>query len=99
MARFDVHEYPSGSGYLIDVQADLLSHLNTRVVVPLLPAATAPKPAKRLNPTFDIDGETFVMATQFLAAVPVGELGRFVVSLDPEFSEITLALDMIFQGF
>ena len=54
MARFDVHAYPSGDGYLLDVQADLLDHLNTRVVVPLLAKATAPKPASRLNPVFEI---------------------------------------------
>lgn len=36
MARFDVY-LTSSSGYLLDVQADLLAGLNTRVVVPLLP--------------------------------------------------------------
>ena len=42
MARFDVYRNPEGSGYLLDVQADLLSDLNTRVVVPLIPAELAP---------------------------------------------------------
>ncbi|CAM5429606.1 hypothetical protein TMEC54S_03045 [Thauera mechernichensis] len=37
MARFDVYRNSAGEGFLLDVQADLLSHLNTRVVVPLLP--------------------------------------------------------------
>ena len=50
MARFDVHANPSGPGYLLDCQADLLSHLTTRFVVPLLPLDAAPKPAARLNP-------------------------------------------------
>ncbi|MBS1183360.1 MAG: plasmid maintenance protein CcdB, partial [Proteobacteria bacterium] len=39
MARFDVFPNPGGSGYLLDVQADLLDGLNTRIVVPLLPTA------------------------------------------------------------
>lgn len=34
MARFDVYKNAGGSGYLLDVQADLLNHLNTRIVVP-----------------------------------------------------------------
>jgi toxin CcdB len=34
MARFDVYRNPAGAGCLLDIQADLLSHLNTRVVVP-----------------------------------------------------------------
>jgi toxin CcdB len=37
MPRLDVHAMPAGrkAGYLLDVQADLLSGLSTRVVVPL----------------------------------------------------------------
>ena len=49
------------------MQADLLSHLNTRVVVPLLPESIGPAPAQTLNPRFKIRGETVVMATQFMA--------------------------------
>lgn len=99
MAKYDVHEYRSGDGYLLDVQADLLDHLNTRVVVPLLPQLQAPQPAARLNPVFEIDGASLVMATQFLAAIPRGELGPIVANLEPEFANITSALDMVFQGF
>ena len=47
----------------MDVQASLLDHLNTCVVVPLLPLDAAPKPAKVLNPTFEINGARHVMAT------------------------------------
>jgi toxin CcdB len=99
MAKYDAHEYRSGEGYLLDVQADLLDHLNTRIVVPLLPKDQAPQPATRLNPIFEIDGRTFVMATQFLSAVPKGELGLKVANFEQNFSEITVALDMVFQGF
>jgi toxin CcdB len=45
MAKYDVFPNPSGDGYLLDVQTDLLSDLNTRVVVPLLQTSSAPKPA------------------------------------------------------
>lgn len=55
MPKFDVFPNPTGNGFLLDVQTDLLSDLNTRVVVPLMPTASAPKPATRLNPTFTID--------------------------------------------
>jgi toxin CcdB len=50
MARLDVYPNPDGPGWLADVQADLLSHLNTRVVGPLLPQANAPAPAQTLDP-------------------------------------------------
>lgn len=39
------------------------------------------------------------MATQFLAAVAVSQLGDPIGSLDENFAEITRALDTLFQGF
>ena len=46
MARLDVHPMPGkGDGYLLDVQAELLAHLVTRVVVPLLPEDKASHPS------------------------------------------------------
>ncbi len=98
MARFHVYVNTDGGGYLLDVQANLLSHLNTRVVVPLLPLDTAPKPAKVLNPTFEIDGTSYLMATQFLATVPRRLIGKEILSLEEEASTIVNALDCLFQG-
>ena len=80
MARFDVYANPDGPGALLDVQADLLEALNTRIVVPLMPQDQAPAPARLLNPVFDIDGDPLVMVTQFLAAVPRHALGQRVIS-------------------
>jgi toxin CcdB len=99
MARFDVYENPTGSGYLLDVQSDLLSGINTRVVVPLLPLKSAPKPASRLNPVFDIRKTRVAMVTQFMAAVPGSELTTPVASLSTEAHRIVDALDMLFFGF
>lgn len=99
MARFGVYPNPDGPGYLLDVQADLLDHLNTRVVVPLLPADSAPLPAGTLNPVFEIEGQRFVMATQFLAAVPANLLKSMTTSQEARRDEITAALDLLFQGF
>jgi toxin CcdB len=99
MAKYDVCRNLNGAGFLLDVQADLLDGLNTRIVVPLLPAKEAPTPAKRLNPSFEIEGARFVMATQFLAAVPASILSAPVSNLSNRFDDITNALDMVFQGF
>jgi toxin CcdB len=51
MGRFDVHENPNPATrqtvpFLLDVQTGLLSHLSTRVVVPLVSAAVMVKAAK-----------------------------------------------------
>jgi len=99
MAKYDVFRRRSGAGYLLDCQADLLSQLNTRFVVPLLPARAAPKPAARLNPVFELEGESYVMATQFAAAVPVAELGERAASLGDRDTVILNALDMLISGF
>ena len=99
MAKYDVYPNPSGDGYLLDVQSDLLDELNTRLVVPLLPKATAPKPATRLNPQFQINALPHVMVTQFMAAVPTGILKSPVDNLSDDFATVTDAIDMLIQGF
>ncbi len=99
MARFDVYQNPDGHGALLDVQADLLSQLNTRVVVPLLPPNHAPMPAKHLNPCLQVQKETFVMVTQFMAAVPANILRHRIVNLRSERYIITAAIDFLMQGY
>ena len=95
MARFDVHVHRGGSGYLLDVQADLIGGLNTRLVVPLMPVGLAPASAERLNPVFEVEGERVSMVTQFMAAVPLAELGPTVASLDRESDAIFAAIDFV----
>jgi len=99
MARFDVYRHPEGEGYLLDVQADVLAQLNTRVVVPLMAPRDAPLPAARLNPVFVLEGQQVVMVTQFLAAVPSMLLAQPMASLVAHDMEIINAVDMVFQGF
>jgi len=98
MARFDVHARRQGPGLLLDCQADLLAHLNTRLVVPLIPLAEAPKPAARLNPVFSVAGADLVMVTQYAAAVELRELGEVVGSLAGHDHAIIGALDLLITG-
>lgn len=99
MARLDVHSRLGGeAGFLLDVQANLLSGLNTRLVVPLLLEGDAPKPAGRLNPIFDIAGERVVMVTQFASAVHVSELGTAVATLHDRHETVMAALDLLVTG-
>lgn len=87
-----------GPELLLDVQADLLRHLSTRVVVPLLPVASTPATIARLNPVFEIDGERYVMMTSHIAGVQARELGAVVASLAEHHAEITAALDILLTG-
>lgn len=102
MPRLDVHRIALGGsreGYVVDVQADLLAHLATRTVVPLLPESTAPPPIADLNPIIEIDGTPHVFLTQAIASVPTRELKRVVASLADRHDAVTRALDTLLIGF
>ena len=99
MARYDLYRLGEQGGYLLDVQTDLIDRLQTRVVVPLLPAGSTPPPVRRLNPVFNIGGNRYVMATPLLASVPVAELEPSQANLSMHHDQIVAALDMLFQGF
>ncbi len=99
MARFDVFPNPDGGGFLLNIQTDLLNHLNTRVVIPLLPVDDAPKPARYLNPLFKIGDDEVILVTQFVATLPLSVLPIPVSNLDHRRGEIIAALDMLISGF
>lgn len=101
MPRLDVHPMPGKDreGYVLDVQADLLSHLATRTVVPLLPEHPVPKPISGLNPVFEIEGHRCVMVTQAIATIPIRELQRPVGTMTAQHDAITPALDIRLLGF
>jgi len=96
MAKLDL--YPHGDGYVVDVQSDLLDHMATRIVVPLIPEETAPAAIAPLNPRFDIDAGRYVLLTQSLAAVPKAMLGSSVGSLATQDQAVSRALDLLFYG-
>lgn len=96
MAQFDVHEF--AGGLVIDCQSDLLGHIASRLVVPLVPISGAPAPAGRLNPVFDIAGKRYVMVTESAGAVRTQSLGPIVASLSDRSFEITGAFDVLLSG-
>jgi toxin CcdB len=99
MAQFDVYRNRLEPGYLLDCQADVLSDLTTRLVVPLLPLDYAPRPSLRLNPRLLIEGEEVVMMTHFAASVPGRALGELVCSAAGDYTAIMNALDMLLTGY
>ena len=103
MAQFDVYLNPNSSTrqaipYLLDVQADLLDSLTTRVVVPLLRAEIMGLSASKFNPKFTINNTVVVMSSAELAGVSIRSLGEKVASLKAQRNEIIAALDLLFTG-
>lgn len=99
MARYDLYPDLRSSGYLLDVQADLLEELSTRAMVPLLLHSGKVKLVRRLNPIFVIDGKPYAMFTHLIGTVPVARLREPRTNLLSHHDEIVAALDMLFQGF
>ena len=96
MAQFDVHRLDDA--LVVDCQSDLLSHIETRFVVPLAPERFGAMAARRLNPAFEIDGETYIFVTQQAASVPRSVLGEPIASLAHRSFEITDAIDVLLSG-
>jgi toxin CcdB len=100
MPRFDVHQYSDEVPFILDVQADLLSDLKTRAVVPLLPYVQAKKEElPRLKPLLKIRGKNFVMMTTDIGVIRVSDRGKFVENIEAQRQAIIEALDFLFQGF
>lgn len=88
-------QYP----YLLDIQSDLLSDLRTTIVIPLTPSkVAAPISLTRLNPTLDIDGESFTAMTQDMAGVDRNQLGDRAYDLSAYRLEIISAVDFVLSG-
>jgi toxin CcdB len=97
MARFDVLALVDG--LVLDCQADLLSDLRTRFVVPLTELAEASVAAGRLNSVLHLPQGPFVMVTQAAATIDVWEIKRVVISLADAEATIMNALDMLLTGY
>ena len=85
--------------FLLDVQSDLLSELNTRVVVPMyLHKTLKTAPMTRLTPEVSFEGKKLVMMTPQLAGVATKDLGDAVGSLVRVRDNIVAALDLLLTG-
>ncbi len=104
MAQFDVYrnrdpgsraEYP----LLVDLQADLLSDLATRVVAPLTTAgAGKPKLLGTLTPELTVEGKRYAVLIPQLAGIATKELGARIGSLSTHRDELVAALDLLITG-
>ena len=99
MAKFDVRLARDTGVLVVDCQSDLIDQFDTRFVVPLVALADAGDLVPRLMPTFQVNGETRVLATQFAGAVPKQVLGPPLASLAAHDFEIGAALDMLISGY
>ena len=104
MKRFDVFKNESAQTsrkfpFFLLLQSDLLQQLTTAVVAPLGRASiVGGKLVGTLAPVLEIDGESFVMYTPELAAIPASVLRKRVANLDDQREAIVRAVDFLFCG-
>jgi toxin CcdB len=104
MQRFDVYRNENAQTlkrfpYFLVLQSDLLSGLSTVVVAPIGKAQiVAGHMAETLMPGIVIDGQSLVLFTPELAAVPTRILRKRVDNLHAQHDLLTRALDMLFTG-
>lgn len=104
MAQFDVHrneaeETKAEFPYLLNIQSDILDHLPTRVILPLVPASVAGRPVSRLNPVLEIEDQDMIVATGQIAGVPIRDLGQVVACAQDRRFEVIAAIDLLISGF
>lgn len=99
MARYAVHTLRRHDGLVVDVQADLLRYLDTRLTVPLLPIGNDPPTIARLNPLLEVDGQQYRLGTQFMGTIATKDLGAQVMSFEHVGDTILSAIDLLLTGF
>ena len=104
MARFVVYRNPDKTvqasiPFFLEIQSDHIKGLQTRLVVPLWRADELVSGAEQLNPAFVVAGQSVVMDTPSLGAVPMSVLTKKVDSLASEQIQIQNAIDTIFGSY
>lgn len=101
MPQFDVYRYKNSPHvpYLLDIQADLMSMLSTRLVIPLVLATKIKIPIKNINLEFEIENTQVILSTAEMAGISTKLLGKKVTSLQHHRNEIIAAIDFLITGF
>ena len=104
MARFDVYQHPDAAlrattPFLLDVQNEYISGLQTRVVIPLRSARCVPLPLHDLNPAPQVNGAAVILDTAALGALPLSALKNPVANLKAQAGLIANAMDALFGGY
>jgi len=103
MAQFDVYVNPNPNSqqhipYLVDIQADLLDHLSTRVVAPLYRQGNIVNLLQQLNPIITMKDKSFILSIAELAAIPFSSLGAPISNTHHERESIMAAVDLLITG-
>lgn len=101
--RFDVYRYAATPfvPYVLDVQSDHLSDLQTCMVVPLVPEDGLNKDIiEKLQPAFVVRDERLVLMTTDMTALRRTDLGPWWANVEHPYRQTVIdTIDFLFQGF
>ena len=84
---------------VLDCQADIHRHLDTRFIIPLVDYADDYPLKAGLNPIFELDGKRLVLVSEFASTVFFRDMRKRIGTLDLHYDEIVRALDFLTGGF
>lgn len=101
MAQFDVYKNENERTnndvpYLLDIQNDLLSSLDTRIVIPLVFSLAK---VDGLTKEIKIDDEILYLYTDQMATIPFPLLSEKICSIKEQSEEIKNSIDFLIYGF
>jgi toxin CcdB len=98
MAQYDVFAIAGSNDLFLELQANRVQGISTRVGVPLVRKAPSDKPIPRLQPTLVVRGQVYIMLTQHIFSLPAADLRERLDNISGEDYRITSALDLLFHG-
>jgi len=86
--------------YFIDVQTDMLAHLNTRLVMPLTKKDNSNSQVKALTPVIKIDQIEYVVLATMITTTDVKNLNAEEAVMDASHlrDQLVSAIDMMILG-
>ena len=97
-AQYDVYSIAGSNDLFLELQANNVQGLSTKIGAPLIAKGRFDRPIHRLQPEFDIGGRTYIMLTQHIFSIPAADLKDLHANLLASDYRITSALDLLFLG-
>ena len=89
-----------GVPYLLDIQSDAVSILDTRIVAPMRRKEDYPAaPISRVHIILTVENMDYIAFISEMAAVPINLLGDIAGDAGQFRTEIIAAVDFLFTGF
>jgi len=105
MAQFDISKNNSKTSkndvpYIMEIQSESVSILDTRIVVPLRKAENnLDKMISKIHVSIEVGNKKYIAFISEMAAIPSGIMSSAISNGGLKRTEIIAAIDLLFTGF